>query len=59
MDTTSFENVYGTVITFRLKKSVYGLKQSPRAWFDCFSKTKKKYGYTQAQTDHTLFFRKS
>ena len=60
MDTPlGFENVYGTDTTFRLEKSLYGLKQSPRAWFDSFSKTLKKYGYTQAPTYHTLFFRKA
>ena len=43
----------------RLKKSLYGLKQSPRAWFDCFTKTVKSYGFLQGQTDHTLFFKHS
>ena len=38
-----------------LKKSLYGLKQSPRAWFDRFTKAMKKRGYHQAQTDHTMF----
>ncbi|EXB88426.1 Retrovirus-related Pol polyprotein from transposon TNT 1-94 [Morus notabilis] len=35
----------------KLKKSLYGLKQSPRAWFDQFTK-----GYKQAGGDHTLFY---
>lgn len=30
----------------RLKKSLYGLKQSPRAWFDRFTKTVAQYGYS-------------
>ena len=46
MDTHRFENVYGIDIVFKLKRSLYGLKQSPIALFDCFSKTAKKYGYT-------------
>jgi Reverse transcriptase (RNA-dependent DNA polymerase) len=33
----------------RLKRSLYGLKQSPRAWFDRFSMAIKKLGYQQKQ----------
>lgn len=39
----------------RLKKSLYGLKQSPRAWFHRFTTVLKEDGYTQGQADHTLF----
>ncbi|KAL3512095.1 hypothetical protein ACH5RR_024812 [Cinchona calisaya] len=39
----------------KLKKSLYRLKQSPRAWFDKFTKAIKKFGYEQCQADHTLF----
>ena len=39
----------------RLEKFLYGLKQSPRAWFDRFTKVVKRYGYSQCQSDHTLF----
>ncbi|RVW15527.1 Retrovirus-related Pol polyprotein from transposon TNT 1-94 [Vitis vinifera] len=31
----------------KLKKSLYGLKQSPRAWFGRFAKSVTKQGYTQ------------
>lgn len=41
----------------RLKKSLYGLNQSPRAWFDRFAKLVRRLGYTQAHTDHKLFYR--
>ena len=41
----------------KLKKSIYRLKQSPRAWFNQFTKTIKQMGYKQAQTDHTLFYK--
>ena len=41
------------------KKSLYGLKQSPRAWFDRFTKVVLKLGYKQGQADHTLFVKKS
>ena len=39
----------------KLKKSLYGLKQSPRTWFGRFSATMKEFGYTQGNSDHTLF----
>ncbi|KAF7808226.1 sacsin isoform X2 [Senna tora] len=42
----------------KLKKSLYGLKQSPRAWFERFTKVIKKQGYSQSQSDHTLFFKR-
>ena len=41
----------------KLKKSLYGLKQSPRAWFDKFAKSVRKQGYTQCQADHPLFMK--
>lgn len=41
----------------KLKKSLYGLKQLSRAWFDRFSKAVKRFGYTQCQADHTLFIK--
>ena len=39
----------------RLKKSLYGLKQFPQSWFDCFTKAIKRFGYSPCQSDHTLF----
>ncbi|XP_073102487.1 uncharacterized protein [Elaeis guineensis] len=41
----------------KLKRSLYGLKQSPRTWFDRFSQTVKGMGYKQSNTDNTLFYR--
>ena len=41
----------------RLKKSLYGLKQSPRAWFGKFRKELRLLGYKQSNADHTLFFK--
>ena len=40
-----------------LRKSIYGLKQSPRAWFRKFSKTMLSTGYAQSEGDHTLFIK--
>ncbi|XP_071681833.1 uncharacterized protein [Lolium perenne] len=39
------------------EKSLYGLKQSPRAWFGRFRKEICSLGYQQSNADHTLFFR--
>src|SRR3954466_4462799 len=42
----------------RLKRSLYGLKQSPRAWFDRFRLAMIRFGYHQSSSDHTLFIRR-
>lgn len=36
----------------KLKKTVYGLKQSPRAWFGKFYAAMKKYGFKHSNSDH-------
>ena len=41
----------------RLHRSLYRLKQSPRAWFDRFRQSMLKRGYIQSNADHTLFFK--
>ena len=41
----------------KLKKSLYGLKQSPRAWFGKFRKEVCSLGFQQSNADHTLFFK--
>ncbi|WVZ55981.1 hypothetical protein U9M48_006573 [Paspalum notatum var. saurae] len=41
----------------KLKKSLYGLKQSPRAWFDRFRRAVCDMGYTQCNGDHTVFYK--
>jgi len=43
----------------KLKKSLYDLKQSPRAWFDRFKRALCDMGYKQCNGDHTLFYRHS
>lgn len=49
------ENNKGQVC--KLRKSLYGLKQSPRALFDRFTKALRQQDYVQAHTDHTLFYK--
>ncbi|PRQ39952.1 putative RNA-directed DNA polymerase [Rosa chinensis] len=50
---------YDTGKICKLKKSLYGLKQSPRAWFERFSKSMRAFGYKQSNSDHTLFIKRS
>ena len=42
-----------------LRKSLYGLKQSPHAWFDKFSKVIEKFGMQKSKSDHSIFYRNS
>jgi len=49
-------NTPGTVC--RLQRALYGLKQSPRAWFGRFSVAMRKYGFQQSNSDHTLFLKR-
>ena len=44
-----FEDQLGRGKMCRLKKSLYGLKQSPRAWFKKFIQLVKSVGYTRGR----------
>ena len=46
-----------TEIVCKLQKALYGLKHSSRAWFGQFSLAMRKYGFTQSNSDHTLFLK--
>ncbi|RVW81598.1 Retrovirus-related Pol polyprotein from transposon RE1 [Vitis vinifera] len=48
---------YGKVC--RLKKALYGLNQSPRAWFGKFSKEIQAFGMNKSEKDHSVFYKKS
>ena len=43
----------------RLWKSLYSLKQSPRAWFGKFSQVVKEFGMQKNKYDHSVFYRNS
>ena len=49
-------NTKGNIIC-KLQRTLYGLKQSPQAWFGRFSMTMKKYGFQESNSDHTLFLK--
>ncbi|KAF3633189.1 Omega-amidase NIT2 [Capsicum annuum] len=40
----------------RLRKSLYGLKQSPRAWFGKFSTVIQEFGMIRSGVDHSVFY---
>lgn len=42
----------------RLKKSIYGLKQSPRCWNAALDNQLKQMGFTQSQNDPCIYHRK-
>ena len=43
----------------RLRKSLYGLKQSPRAWFGKFSEVIEKFGMQKSKSNHFVFYKNS
>lgn len=44
-----------TTIVYRLRKSLYGLKQTPRLWFSKLSTTLVDLEYVQSKSDYNLF----
>ena len=40
----------------RLRRSLYGLKQSPRAWFGRFSSVVQEFGMIRSTADHSVFY---
>jgi len=61
---SSGESLYGATLRLycsgetkvcRHKKAIYGLKQSPRAWFEKFSLTISVIGFHQCHSDHSVF----
>ena len=40
----------------KLYRSLYGLKQSPQAWFSRFSSVIQEFGIIRSTTDHSIFF---
>ena len=41
----------------KLKKAMYGLKQSGWAWYKCLSATMNKIGFTKSKSDEAVFYR--
>ncbi|CAL1355627.1 unnamed protein product [Linum trigynum] len=43
----------------RLRKSIYGLRQAPRAWFHCLSQALRDFGFVASKSDPSLFIYKA
>ena len=43
----------------RLWKSLYGLKQSPRAWFGKFIQAVETFGMQKSKSNHSVFYKNS
>ena len=43
----------------KLEKSLYGLRQAPRAWFDRLKATLLKWNFRNSKADSSLFFYKA
>ena len=52
-----FSEEFGKGRVCRLRKTLYGLKQSPRVWFGRFCQAMFKHGFKQSHSDHTLFLK--
>lgn len=52
-------NFVGSKSVCRLIKSLYGLRQSPREWFDNFSIALLQYGFTESKCDPSLFIHRT
>lgn len=48
-------SIPGDTRVCRLKKSLYGLKQTLRCWFAKLADALEKYGFNQARSDYSLF----
>ena len=48
-----------STIVCKLKKSFYGLKQSPQAWFGRLNTMVQAFGLTRSEADRSVFYRHS
>jgi hypothetical protein len=48
-----------TLVVCKLRHSLYGLKQTPRAWYEKFTSTLLKFAFLKSKYDASLFLRKT
>lgn len=44
---------------YKLRKALYGLKESPRVWYDCFDKFIKTLNFVRSNYDYCLYVNKA
>ena len=44
-------------LVYKMKKSMYGLKQSPRMWYQNFYTYMLGLGFTRSKEDHCVYFK--
>jgi hypothetical protein len=44
-------------LVWKLKKSLYGLKQSPRMWYQKINTYLLRFGFTRSKQDHCVYFK--
>jgi len=49
----------GESMVCKLKKAIYDLKQSPRAWFEKFNRVVSENGFQHCHFDNSMFIRQS
>ena len=47
----------GDQYILKLKKAMYGLKQSGQAWYNCLSTAMHKIGFSRSKSDAAVFYR--
>jgi Reverse transcriptase (RNA-dependent DNA polymerase) len=54
-----YENDLNKDLVCKLNKSIYGLKQSPRAWYDKLSHSLLLHDFTKSSADSSIFVKHS
>ena len=54
---TGFKDPQYPEHVYKLDKALYGIKQAPRAWYDCLSEYLLSQGYIRGTIDKTSFIR--
>lgn len=47
----------GSSKVYKLYKSLYGLKESPRLWYECFHKYISELGFSRNNCDYCLYYK--